>query len=307
MLRVVLRRIATAIPTLLVIATLAFALLHAAPGGPFDEEKELLPEIRAAIERAYHLDEPVPQQYLRYLGRLVRGDLGPSFQYRDTSVNELIRDGLPIDATIGGLALGLALLAGIPLGALAALRRNTWWDRLSMSVALVGISVPVYVVAPLLILLFAVTLRWLPAGDWGDGALRHLVLPVLALALPYTGIIARLMRASLAEVLEAPYIRTAVAKGLPWRTILLRHCARPALIPLVSFLGPASVGIITGSIVIETVFGLPGIGRFFVDGAFNRDYTVVMGVTLLYGLLIVVANLLADIGCALLDPRVRLE
>jgi oligopeptide transport system permease protein len=307
MLAFVLRRFATAIPTLLIIVTLSFALLHAAPGGPFDSEKELLPDIRAAIEAAYHLDEPVWQQYLRYLGQLLRGDLGPSFQYRNTSVSELIAQGLPIDLTIGGLALALALLIGLPLGALAALRRGTVWDRLALGVSLLGISMPVYVIAPLLVLVFAVTLQWLPAGDWGDGAPRHLVLPVLALSAPYTAIIARLFRASMADALEAPYILTARAKGLSWPAIVLRHAARPALLPIVSYLGPATVGIITGSIVIETVFGLPGIGRFFVSGAFNRDYTLVMGVTLLYGVLIVLANLVADLCYALLDPRVRLR
>ena len=302
-----LRRVLASIPTLLVIVTLAFALLHAAPGGPFDGERAMLPEIRKSIEAAYHLDDPLPMQYLRYLGQLARGDLGPSFQYRDTRVNELIAQGLPIDATIGGLALLLALLIGMPLGVLSALRRDTLWDRAGMAVALLGISVPVYVTAPLLVLVFAVGLRWLPAGDWGDGAWRNLVLPVVALSLPYIAYVARILRASLADVLHAPYIRTARAKGLPWRSVVLRHAMKPALLPLVSFLGPAAIGVITGSIVIETTFGLPGIGRFFVDGAFNRDYTLVMGVTVLYGVLIVVANLIADICYALLDPRVRLE
>jgi oligopeptide transport system permease protein len=306
MLPYVLRRLMYAVPTLLVIITLAFALLHAAPGGPFDAEKVMLPEIRASIEATYHLDEAVPRQYLRYLGQVLHGDLGPSFQYRDTSVNTLIAQGLPIDLTIGALALLLALLLGLPLGVLAALRQGSWWDRASMGFALLGISVPVYVTAPLLILLFAVTLHWLPAGDWGDGAWRNLVLPVVALSLPYTAFIARILRTSLIEVLQAPYIRTARAKGLPWRLVILRHALKPALLPLVSFLGPAAVGVLTGSIVIETSFGLPGIGRFFVDGAFNRDYTLVMGVTILYGALIVLANLLADLCYAWLDPRVRL-
>lgn len=299
------KRLLVAIPTLLVIITLAFALLHAAPGGPFDSDKVLVPEIRAAIEARYHLDESVPVQYLRYLGGVVRGDFGPSFQYQDSSVNDLIAQGLPIDLTIGLLAMGLALLIGVPLGVVAALRRNTVWDRAASAIALLGISVPTYVTAPLLVLLFAVSLRWLPAGDWGEGALRNLVLPVVALSLPYVAYIARLLRASLLDVLHTPWVRTARAKGMPWRTVLLRHALRPALLPLVAFLGPATVGVITGSIAIESVFGLPGIGRFFVDGAFNRDYTVVMGVTVLYGVLIVLANLLADVVQALLDPRMR--
>jgi len=306
MLHYIARRILYAIPTLLVIITLAFALLHAAPGGPFDADKALLPEIRASIDAAYHLDESLPRQYLRYLGSVLHGDFGPSFQYRDTSVNTLIAQGLPIDLTVGGLALLLALLVGMPLGMLAALKRDGLWDRVSMGLAMLGISVPVYVTAPLLVLLFAVTLRWLPAGDWGEGAWRNLVLPVLALSLPYIACIARILRTSLIEVLQAPYIRTARAKGLSWRVVVLRHALKPALLPLVSFLGPAAVGVLTGSIVIETTFGLPGIGRFFVDGAFNRDYTLVMGVTILYGGLIVLANLVADLCYALVDPRVRL-
>jgi oligopeptide transport system permease protein len=307
MISFVLRRLLYAIPTLLVIVTLAFGLLHAAPGGPFDTEKDMTPEIQASIEATYHLDESVPRQYLRYLEQLLHGDFGPSFQYRNTSVNELIAQGLPIDLTVGGLALLLALLVGMPLGVLAALCRDRWPDRLSMGIALLGISVPVYVTAPLLILVFAVALRWLPAGDWGEGALRNLVLPVIALSLPYVAYVARILRSSLLEVLQAPYIRTARAKGLPWRTVILRHALKPALLPLVSFLGPAAIGVITGSIVIETTFGLPGIGRFFVAGAFNRDYTLVMGVTILYGGLIVLANLLADLCYAWLDPRVRLS
>ncbi len=301
-----LRRLLTAIPTLLVIITLAFALLHAAPGGPFDTEKAILPEIRASIEATYHLNESLPRQYLHYLGQLAHADLGPSFQYRNTSVNELISQGLPIDLTIGGLALLVALLLGMPLGVLAALKRDGLWDRVAMAFAMLGISVPVYITAPLLILVFAVLLHWLPAGDWGEGAARNLVLPVLALALPYAAYVARILRASLIDVLQAPYIRTARAKGLPWRLVILRHALKPAILPLVSFLGPAAIGVLTGSIVIETTFELPGIGRFFVEGAFNRDYTLVMGVTVLYGGLIVLGNLLVDLCYAWLDPRVRL-
>ena len=302
-----LRRLLTAIPTLLVIITLAFALLHLAPGGPFDSQKAMLPEIRASLEASYHLNESVPRQYLRYLAQLAHGDMGPSFQYRNTSVNELIAQGLPIDLAVGSLALLLALVAGMPLGVLAALNRGGLWDKFAMTFALLGISVPVYITAPLLILLFAVTLHWLPGGDWGNGAPANLVLPVLALGLPYIAYVARILRASLIDVLDAPYIRTARAKGLPWRIVILRHALKPAVMPLVSFMGPAAIGVLTGSIVIETTFELPGIGRFFVDGAFNRDYTLVMGVTVLYGALIVAANLLVDLCYAWLDPRVRLS
>ncbi len=304
--RFLLSRLLSAVPTLLAIVTLAFILLRAAPGGPFDSEKELLPAVRERIERSYHLDEPLPVQYLRYMGQLSRGDLGPSFQYPDKRVNELIAQGFPVDLAIGGFALLLACAIGIPLGAWAAWRGGGA-DRLAGGLALLGISVPVYITAPLLILLFAVTLQWLPAGGWGEGAARNLVLPVLAMALPYIAYVTRIVQSGVQATLQQPFMRTARAKGLGTGALLFRHALRPALVPLVAFLGPAAAGAITGSIVIESTFGLPGIGRFFVEGAFNRDYTLVMGVTILYGLLIVAANLLADLVNALLDPRVRLQ
>jgi len=307
MARYVFGRLLAAVPTLLAIITLAFVLLRTAPGGPFDAEKQLVPAVRASIERAYHLDEPLPAQYLRYLGQLLRGDLGPSFQYRDKRVNALIAEGLPVDFAIAFWALLLAFAVGIPLGAAAAWRRGGWLDRVAAVLSLVGISVPVYVTAPLLILLFAVSLHWLPAGGWGGGAPRYLVLPVLAMALPYLAYVTRIARAGFIDTLQQPFIRTARAKGLTPRTILFRHALRPALVPLVAFLAPAAVGAITGSIVIETTFGLEGIGQFFVKGALNRDYTLVMGVTILYGALIVLANLAVDLLQALLDPRVRLQ
>ena len=307
MLRYVLWRLLAAVPTLLAIITLAFVLLRTAPGGPFDAEKQLAPAVRASIERAYHMDEPLPAQYLRYFGQLLRGDLGPSFQYRDKRVNALIAEGLPVDFAIAFWALLLAFLVGVPLGAAAAWRRGGWLDRVAGVLSLVGISVPVYVTAPLLILLFAVSLHWLPAGGWGDGAPRYLVLPVLAMALPYLAYVTRIARAGFIETLQQPFIRTARAKGLAPHTILFRHALRPSLVPLVAFLAPAAVGAITGSIVIETTFGLEGIGQFFVKGALNRDYTLVMGVTILYGALIVLANLAVDLLQALLDPRVRLQ
>ncbi len=307
MLKYTLRRLLGAIPTLLVIITLAFLLLHAAPGGPFDAQKQLPPAIKQNIERMYHLDEPLYQQYFRYLGEILQGNFGPSYQYRDTTVNEIIRQGFPIDVAIGGVALFGALLIGLPIGIIAAVRRSTFWDHSLMGLAMIGISVPVFVVAPILILVFAVSLRWLPAGEWGNGAPSHIILPAVALALPYIAYVARLMRGSTAEILNSPYILMARAKGLPERIVVLRHALKPALIPLVSFLGPAVVGLITGSIVIETIFGLPGIGRAFVDGALNRDYTLVLGVTVLYGVLIVVFNLLADLTYSILDPKVRYQ
>ncbi len=307
MIRYTLRRLLGAIPTLLIIITLAFLLLHAAPGGPFDVQKRIPPAIQRNIERMYHLNEPLYQQYVRYLGDILRGNFGPSYQYRDTTVNQIISEGLPVDIVIGGLALLGSLLIGLPIGIVAALRRNTRWDYWPMGLAMAGISVPVFVVAPILILLFAVYLRWLPAGQWANGNPAHVVLPAVALAAPYIAYVARMMRGSMVEVLNSPFILMARAKGLPEHRVVLRHALKPALIPMVSFLGPAVVGVITGSIVIETIFGLPGIGRAFVDGALNRDYTLVLGVTILYGVLIVAFNLLADICYSLLDPRVRYQ
>ncbi|HEV7966457.1 MAG TPA: oligopeptide ABC transporter permease OppB [Candidatus Acidoferrales bacterium] len=305
MLRYTVSRLLGAIPTILVIITLAFLLLHTAPGGPFDSQKKIPPEIKASIERKYHLDEPLYKQYLRYLAGILVGDFGPSYQYRDTTVNEIIRQGFPIDIVIGGCALAGALLVGLPIGIMAALRRDTGWDHLSMGISMIGISIPVFVVAPILILVFAVNLHWAPAGGWGTGSLKNIVLPAAALAAPYIAYVARLIRGSMAEVLNSPFILMARAKGVPNYLIIVRHAMKPALMPLVSFLGPAVVGVITGSIVIETVFGLPGIGRAFVDGALNRDYTLVLGVTILYGILIVLFNLLADLSYSVLDPRVR--
>jgi oligopeptide transport system permease protein len=305
--RYFLRRLLTAVPTLLVIATLAFVLLHATPGGPFDSDRLLVPQIQHSIEARYHLDEPVWRQFLRYLHDLAHGDLGPSFQYRNTSVNELIAQGLPVDIAIGSTAMLIALLAGGAAGLLAATRPGSWRDRTAMSLAMLGISLPVFVTAPLLILLFAMRLHWLPAGDWVAGSWRHLLLPALALALPYSAYIARIVRAAAIDALSQPYIRTARAKGLPTHIILWRHASRATLMPLVSFLGPALAGVLTGSIVIEQVFGLPGIGRLFVNGALNRDYTVVTGVTVLYGALIVAMNLLVDMCYAWLDPRTRIR
>src|SRR5580658_9200140 len=307
MLRYILRRVLESIPTLLLIVTIAFVLLHVAPGGPFSADKAMLPEIQRSIEARYHLNEPIWRQYLRYWGDLAHGDLGPSFQYRNTSVNQIIASGFPIDLTVGLSAIALALLVGLPIGLNAAWRHQTWWDRLPMALAVAGISLPVFVIAPVLVLVFAVHLHWLPAGDWVRGSLSHLALPVLALALPHIAYVARIVRGSALEVLGTAYIRTARAKSLPAHRILLHHTLRPSLASVVSFLGPTIAGIITISIVVETVFGLPGIGRFFVTGALNRDYTLVLGITILYGALIIFFNLLADLCYAWIDPRVRLE
>lgn len=305
MLRYTLRRFLGAWPTLLVLMTLAFFMMRAAPGGPFDTEKTLPPEIQANLDKKYHLDEPLIQQYGRYLLDLAQGDFGPSFQYKDYSVNELIAQGFPVSLRLGGTAIILAFFIGGLLGTIAALRQNTATDYTVMAAAMTGISIPNFVLAPLLILLFAVHLQWLPAGGWNDGAFLNTILPIIALTLPYVAYISRLMRSSMIEVLRSNAIRTARAKGLPERTIILRHALKPALLPVISFLGPATAGIITGSVVIEQIFGIPGIGRYFVQGALNRDYTLVMGVVVFYGVLIIAFNFIVDVVYALLDPKIR--
>ena len=307
MLRYMIKRIAGAIPTLLILITISFFLIRVAPGGPFDSEKDLPPEIQKNLEAKYHLDEPLYKQYLRYLGDIVQGDFGPSFQYKDYTVTELIVKGFPVSLTIGGFALLFALIMGVTLGTVAAVRQNSWVDYLLMSTAMTGISVPNFVVAPLLILFFAVYRNWFPAGGWGDGQWNYLVLPVLALSLRYIAYIARLMRGSMIEILRSDYIRTAKAKGLSMTQTVFKHALKPALMPVVSYLGPAAAGIITGSVVIEKIFGVPGLGRYFVQGALNRDYTLVMGVIIFIGVLIVVFNLIVDILYAVLDPKIRLE
>lgn len=307
MFRYAVARLLGAIPTLFALVTIAFFLVRLAPGGPFDDERQLPPEIEANLQRAYNLDAPLSSQYLRYLGDLARGDLGPSFKYKDYSVAELIATGLPATLRIGLSALVVAVLAGVFCGAVAALRRNGWVDRVVMTLAMTGIAIPNFVVAPALTLLLGVYLRLLPVGGWGDGALRFLILPVVALALPKIAYVARLTRGSLAEVLGSPYIRTARAKGLRGTTILVRHAARAALLPVVSYLGPTAAALLTGSVVIEQIFGIPGLGRYFVQGALNRDYTLVLGIVLFYGTLIILLNLLADLAYGWLDPRVRYD
>jgi oligopeptide transport system permease protein len=305
MLRFALKRALSALPTLLVLIALAFFMIRMAPGGPFDTEKQLPPEIEANLLEAYHLDEPLYQQFGRYLFNLARGDFGPSFQYKDFTVTELIMRGFPVSLRLGGLAMILALLVGVTAGTIAALRQNTATDFSVMAGAMTGISIPNFVMAPLLILVFAVWLRWLPAGGLGGGAVASLVLPVISLALPQIAYISRLTRGSMIEVLRSNFVRTARAQGLPAHVIILRHALKPALLPVISYVGPATAGIITGSVVIEQIFGVPGLGRYFVQGALNRDYTLVMGVVVFYGVLIVVFNFLVDLAYGLLDPKVK--
>ena len=306
MLTYALKRLLTAIPTLWVLMTLAFFMMRAAPGGPFDTERSLPPEIERAMQQQYHLDEPLLAQYARYLGGLLKGDLGPSFQYAGYSVNELIADGFPVSLTLGFWSLALALLLGSAVGMAAALKQNQAADYGLMTLAMTGISVPSYVVAPLMVLLFAVTLQWLPAGGWQAGRGSDLLMPVAALALPQIAYVARLMRGSMIETLRQNYIRTARAKGLPLRVVLLRHALKPALMPVLSYLGPAAAGLMTGSVVVEQIFDLPGIGRYFVQAALNRDYTLVLGVVMFYGVLIIVFNFIVDLLYGWLDPRLRL-
>jgi len=305
LLRYSLRRLLSAIPTLLVLIALAFFLMRLAPGGPFDQERSLPVEVEANLRAAYRLDEPLYMQFARYLGGILRGDFGPSFHYRDFTVTELIATGFPVSLRLGATAILLALVVGVTAGSIAALRQNRFTDHAVMTVSMTGISIPNFVMAPILILVFAIYLRWLPAGGWGGGALRNMVLPVIALALPQIAYISRLTRGSMIEVLRSNFIRTAKAQGLSTRTIVLKHALKPALLPVVSYLGPATAAVITGSVVIEQIFGVPGIGRFFVQGALNRDYTLVMGVVVFYGTLIIAFNFLVDLAYAWLDPKVK--
>ncbi len=307
MLSYVARRFFSAVPTLFIIVTVAFFLIRVAPGGPFDLERPLEAKVMENLNRIYQLDKPLWQQYALYLESLLRGDLGPSFYFRDFSVNELFARGLPISIQLGSAALVLALLVGGLLGVIAALRQNRGTDVAVMATATFGITIPNFVVAPLLTLLFAIWLGWLPAGGWGDGALANKILPIFTLALPQIAIIARLTRGSMIEMLRANHIRTARANGLPGYVVVGVHALRGALLPVVSYLGPAAAALLTGSVVIETIFGIPGVGRYFVQGALNRDYTLVMGTVILIALFIIVFNLIVDLLYAVLDPRVRYD
>jgi oligopeptide transport system permease protein len=298
-------RLAGAIPTLFIIITITFFLMRAAPGGPFDQEQSVSPQVQANLEKAYGFDQPLHIQYGRYLNSLLHGDFGPSFKYKDFTVTELIGQGFPVTLELGIIAMLLALSVGIPLGTFAALHHNSAGDYAVMSLAVAGIAIPSFVVLPFLGLLFGVYLHWLPVSGWSAGSIRHLALPVIALSLPPLAYIARLTRGSMLEVLRSHYIRTAFAKGLPLRTIVWRHALRPALTPVASYLVPAVASIMTGSLVIETIAGLPGIGRYLVQGAINRDYTLVLGMVIIYSALLIGMGLLVDLLYAWLDPRLR--
>lgn len=306
MVRFILRRLLSVIPTLFLIITFSFFIMKAAPGGPFSSERNVPPEVLANINKVYHLDEPLIKQYVRYLGNILHGDFGPSFRYKDYSVNELIGNTLPNSLILGITALCGALFFGILVGLISAVKQNSPADYVSMSVAVIGISVPLFVVGPVLMYIFAVKLKWLPTSGWINGrqGLKTLVMPALALSLPYFAYIARLSRASILEVLRSDYIRTAYAKGLSYPAVLFKHALKGAMLPVISYLGPAFAGIITGSVVIEKIFLVPGLGTFFVQSALNRDYTLIMGTVVMYSVILILMNFFVDILYAVIDPRI---
>ncbi len=303
MFRFIAARLLQTIPVLFVVATLAFFMVRLMPGGPFDAERSVPPEVERELAAYYGLDKPLARQYLDYLGQLIRGDLGPSFKYANRSVNEMIASTFPVSLQLGGLALGLALLFGITAGVLAALRPNSAMDYVASGISMTGICLPTFVLGPLLILVFALNLRWFNASGWFDASDR--VLPGLTLGIVYAAYVARLTRGGMLEILSQDFIRTARAKGASEARIIFRHALRGGLLPVISFLGPAAAGIITGSFVIETIFQIPGLGRHFVTSAFNRDFTMVTGIVVFYAVLIVFFNLLVDIVQVWLNPKLK--
>ncbi|ATD24228.1 oligopeptide transporter permease [Vibrio cholerae] len=305
MLKFIAKRIFEAIPTMLVLITISFFLMRYAPGNPFSSERPLPPEVMANINAKYGLDKPVSEQYLTYLTNIVQGDFGPSFKYKDYTVNELIASALPVSVKIGLAAFVFTVIMGVTVGTIAALKQNTWIDYTIMSTAMLGVVMPSFVLAPVLIYIFAIQFSLFPAGGWQDGGFEYMALPVLGMSLLYVATFARITRGSMIETLNSNFIRTARAKGLSYGYIVVKHALIPALLPVVSYMGPAFVGIITGSVVIETIFGLPGIGKLFVNAAFNRDYSLVMGVTILIGFLFILFNAIVDILLAYIDPKIR--
>ena len=299
------RRVLATIPTLLAVITVCYLLLHATPGGPFDDERKVSAAVLANLQAKYHLDQPLWKQYLYYLNNLLHGDLGASFRYEDWSVNELVAKALPVSAAIGGGSIVLALLIGVTLGTVAALRQNSAADYLVMLVGNMGSAFPSFVIGPVLILVFAIWLHWAPAGGWNDFAPRYMVLPMALLIFINVATIGRVMRGSLIEVMHSNFIRTARAKGLPMRTVVMRHALKPALLPVVSLVGPLAISSITAAVVTESVFSLPGLGKLIVNGAGNRDYTLVLGLVVLVTVIAVTFNLLVDLAYAALDPKIR--
>lgn len=299
------RRLLSAIPTLLVVVTISFFMMRFAPGGPFNLERPLPPQTMANVMKTYGLDLPLWKQYLNYMANAVTGDFGPSFVYKDNSAAELIFKALPYSIELGLWALGLSLFGGVVMGTAAALRQNGWLDHSLMAFASIGTTVPNFVTGPVLTLVLAVFLGWLPAGGWGDGSFYYLFLPILALGLPQLAVFARLTRGSMIEALATDHIRTARAYGLPARVVVVTHAMRAAMLPVLSYLAPCAAALLTGSAIVESIFGIPGVGRYFVMGAVNRDYTVVMGTVILISIFIIVFNLIVDVAYAYLDPRVR--
>ena len=295
----------SAVPTIFVVVTISFFMMRFAPGGPFNLERPLAPQTMANVMKTYGLDQPLWKQYLTYLGNAARGDFGPSFVYNDNTVAELICNALPYSVELGLLALALAVVGGVLFGTIAALRQNGWIDYTLMAIATIGVTVPNFVMGPVLTLIFAIFLSWLPAGSWGDGSFRFLVLPVIALGLPQLAVFARLTRGSMIEAMNTDHIRTARAYGLPLRVIVITHAMRGAMLPVLTYLGPCAAALLTGSAVVETIFSIPGVGRYFVLGSLNRDYTLVMGTVVLIAVFVIVFNLIVDLAYGLLDPRVR--
>ncbi len=302
----IIRRFLGLFPTLLVIITLSFFIIRVAPGGPFSREKELPQQVLENIEKKYHLDEPLVVQYGRYLFDVIRGDLGPSFRYMDRDVNFYIFSSLPVSMVLGVISLGIAIILGVGSGILSAVKQNSIIDYATMSVAVVGISVPLFVIGPVLMYFLSLKLGWLPTSGWitGRNGWLTLIMPATTLAAPYFAYIARLTRASVIEVLRSDYIRTARAKGLRESVIMFKHVLKGALLPVVSYLGPAFAGIITGSVVVEQIFRVPGLGKFFVQSAFNRDYTLIMGTVIVYSIILIIMNFIVDIVYSFLDPRI---
>lgn len=305
MFKFILKRIIEAIPTLLVLITISFFLMRFAPGNPFSSERPLPPQVMENINAKYGLDKPVFEQYTTYLTNILHGDFGPSFKYQDYTVNELVEVALPVSAKVGFFAFIFTIIMGVGVGTIAALKQNTWIDYTIMSTAMLGVVMPSFVLAPALIYVFAINLGWFPAGGWQGGGIQYMILPIIGMSLLYVATFARITRGSMIETLNSNFIRTARSKGLSYRYIVFKHALKPALLPVVSYMGPAFVGIITGSVVIETIFGLPGIGKLFVNAAFNRDYSLVMGITILIGFLFIVFNAIVDVLLALIDPKIR--
>ncbi|PHP27286.1 oligopeptide ABC transporter permease OppB [Limimaricola cinnabarinus] len=306
MLNYVLRRVAIAIPTILLLVVISFVLMYAAPGGPFNSERPLPAQVMANIEARYGLDQPYWKQMATYIWNVVvHFDFGPSFQYRDRTVNDVIAQGFPVTLTYGFWSFIVALVVGVALGAAAAIRHNSWLDYLAVGISIGAQVLPNFVMAPILVLIFTLWLGWLPGGGWQGGQIEYIILPVIALSTSYMASIARITRSSMLEVLNAGFIRTARAKGLPTRRIIWTHAMKPTMLPVLSYLGPAFVGMITGSVIIDVFFSTGGIGQFFVNSAFNRDYSVIMGITILVGVLTVTFNLVVDLLYAWIDPKIR--